>query len=268
MSLSYVKKMLSGALLAVAISCTSTVFAQDNQGTVDRIDAFYIHNSETTIMKPGYNYRIDLQYTLSEIRDIRVDLVTKDGEWIVGKQFTANDLGGRKAYDMIDGDCYLDIPNDIQRKKEYDLYVKILPVGANWDAYIAQRRLEVRVPQYNNDNFETSVLNATDGRAKNLDDVRIPHISVKAGVWESFYIPYNITTARDIRLSLIDDSNNFKSLSSCQVTKKPGDNTSCSVLIPSDIEIGKEYKIYVKMIPAGGQWYTFFDQIYFYVKAE
>ncbi len=87
---------------------------------------------------PGEAFQVETWFTAPMPCDIRVDLFDATGTWMAGKQISRNtEMGG---YDSIT----LDAPATVVSGKSYQISVKLLPSGADWSAYLAQREITVK----------------------------------------------------------------------------------------------------------------------------
>ncbi len=96
--------------------------------------------AEPAILVPGQYSKVTVAYLALPEREMRIDLIADGRDWITGGLFSLTEGIGQVSESFS-------IPAALDASRRYDWFVKIMPAGEPWWAFLDEHRVATAIPQ-------------------------------------------------------------------------------------------------------------------------
>jgi hypothetical protein len=188
-------------------------------------------------LRPGKQVTLNLLSWSKNERDLLTDLFI-DGKYFAGKRVSVP--AGQNDFNFI----IFDIPATIPTNKPAAIYLKLAPKSADWTQHTAEVSHITKTQPLNSINDYDKAKEIVSGAVSNFN------------LWYTVDSP--ATTSWDARIDIVDTNETW--VAGTQYNLNGYGYAYIPLTIPGNLVTGKEYTVYYKLIPAGGQWDQFVDQ--------
>ncbi|HYX37364.1 MAG TPA: hypothetical protein VE954_30035 [Oligoflexus sp.] len=223
--------------MAAVLQYLNTFLAQADAKAPDSINV----NPLPRDLRRGIPHSISVEYLARDDRDLLLEVF--DGQWSYLEGTRVRVPAGHKTVDVL-----LTIPANAPMNQPGFITAKLVPVDGEWSDYVAEVKQSVTFKK-------TQMITSASASYINFNSPRV-----------GFYINYYCAQGCDVRVDIFDAQGQWLATQTVPANAPYTANAEqfSSLYVEAPVALlpaGQSYTYYAKILPQGGTWDQYFDEI-------